>query len=70
MTEAEIEGVASAVLRAAGSRLGHYTPANRKGIVDAAEAAALARVRADGGYASDRDAIGAVIAAAADAHRK
>lgn len=42
MTEAEIEGVASAVLRAAGSRLGHYTPANRKGIVDAARAAIAA----------------------------
>ncbi len=28
MTEAEIEGVAITVLRAAGSRLDHYTPAN------------------------------------------
>ncbi len=52
MTEAEIEGVASAVLRAAGSRLGHYTPANRKGIVDAARAAIVALDKARGDEAS------------------
>jgi len=38
--------------------------------LNAEEAAALARLRAAGGHASDRVAIGAVIAAAADAHRK
>jgi len=58
MTEAEIEGVASAVLRAAGSRLGHYTPANRKGIVDAARAAiaALDKARGDGARVVEKDA--------------
>lgn len=49
MTDAEIEAVAIAILRAAGSHLAHYTPATRRAILAATRAVIAKMDKARGG---------------------